>query len=174
MGHNFEEHLQNIREVLDRFRRYGLKLKLKKWELFVRKVKFLGRTVSKNKIEIGTSYTETVANWPTPKCSKDVEKFLGFVNYHRMFIKYLAQLVTPLYGLTGKHSFKWEVEQQMAFNNIKEIMCQPPVLAIPNQTGEFILDCDASDVVVAAELSQIQDGVERDIGYCSFALTPEQ
>ena len=174
MGRSFEEHLQNLRKVLDRFRRYGLKLKPKKCGLFVRKVEFLGRTVSKNNIEIGTSYTDTVANWPTPKCSKDVEKFLGFVNYHRMFIKNLAQLATPLYGLTGRHSFKWEVEQQTAFDSIKDIMCQPPVLAIPNQTGEFILDCDASDVAVAAELSQIQDGVECVIGYCSFALTPEQ
>ena len=66
------------------------------------------------------------------------------------------------------------MEQQTVFDSIKDIMCQPPVLAIPNQTGEFILDCDASDVAVAAELSQIQDGVERVIGYCSFALTPEQ
>ena len=87
MGRSFEEHLQNLREVLDRFPRYGLKLKPKKCELSVRKVEFLGRTVSKNNIEIGTSYTDTVANWLTPKCSKDVEKFLGFVNYHRKFIK---------------------------------------------------------------------------------------
>jgi len=48
------------------------------------------------------------------------------------------------------------------------------VLTLPNTSDPFILDVDASHVALGAELSQVQDGVERVISYSSCALTPEQ
>ena len=48
------------------------------------------------------------------------------------------------------------------------------MLALPNNTDPFILDVDASDVAIGAELIQIQDGAERVIAFSSFCLTPEQ
>lgn len=50
----------------------------------------------------------------------------------------------------------------------------PPVLTLPNQSDEFILDTDASDTAIGAELLQIQNGEEKVIAYGSMALTPEQ
>lgn len=53
-------------------------------------------------------------------------------------------------------------------------MLSPPVLSIPNGEDTFILDTDASDVAIGAELLQVQDGVERVIAYGSYALSREQ
>lgn len=50
----------------------------------------------------------------------------------------------------------------------------PPVLALQNNKDPFILDVDASDVAIGAELIQVQDGAERVIAFSSFSLTPEQ
>jgi hypothetical protein len=53
-------------------------------------------------------------------------------------------------------------------------MVRAPVLALPNMTDPFILDTDASDKSVGAELIQIQEGEERAVAYRSLTLTPEQ
>jgi hypothetical protein len=53
-------------------------------------------------------------------------------------------------------------------------MVRAPVLALPNATDPFILDTDASDKSVGAELIQIQEGGERAVAYGSLTLTPEQ
>ena len=45
---------------------------------------------------------------------------------------------------------------------------------MPNTTDQFILDVDASNVAIGAELIQVQNGAERVIAYSSFSLTPEQ
>lgn len=86
-GKDFHEHLSNIKEVLERFRSFGLKLKPKKCVVFKQEVEFLGRTVTKNGLGIGSNYIDTINKWPIPTCTKDVERFCGFANYHRNFIK---------------------------------------------------------------------------------------
>ena len=61
---------------------------------------------------MGPGYVDTITDWPIPKCTKDVEKFCGFANYHRNFIQDFAELAVPLYAITGKNKFHWDEEQQ--------------------------------------------------------------
>ena len=174
LGRTFDEHLENLREVLGRFREYNLKLKPRKCTLFKRKVKFLGRLVGENTVEVDPESVEGVKDWPIPKCTKDVESFLGFVNYHREHIPRLAEIAEPLYSLTGKAPFQWDEVKQLAFEKLKETLLSPEVLAIPQNEGGFVLDCDASDSAVAAELSQYQDGVLKPVAFGSKKLSPLQ
>ncbi|MCU7901933.1 MAG: DDE-type integrase/transposase/recombinase [Candidatus Thiodiazotropha sp. (ex Lucinoma aequizonata)] len=174
MGRDFDDHLLNLREALTRFRQYGLKLKPKKCIFFQKRVEFLGRFVSQNTLEMAQRDIKVVQQWPVPKCTKDVERFLGLVNYHRVFIKDFAGLAVPLYQITGKKKYTWGDEQEAAFVSLKEALLQPSVLALPNQVDDFVLDTDASDTAVGAELLQIQNGEEKVIAFGSFALTPEQ
>ena len=174
LGMSFEDHLKNLAEAFERFRQYGLKLKARKCILFQSEVEFLGRIVSSNQLKMSTKDITTVTDWPVPKTSKEVERFLGLANYHRSFIKDFAVMAQPLYGLTGKNKFKWDDEEQMAFDELKEALTNPPVLTLPNSYDSFILDTDASDFCIGAELIQVQDGQERVIAYSSFTLTPEQ
>ena len=53
-------------------------------------------------------------------------------------------------------------------------MIKAPVLTIPTKIDKYILDCDASDYAIGAELIQVQNGEERTIAFASFALDPEQ
>jgi hypothetical protein len=99
---------------------------------------------------------------------------LGFANYHRSFIKDLAKVSGPLYEITGKAKFQWKEPQQQAFDRLKALLLSAPVLALPNKTDYYILDTDASDRAIGAELIQVQNGEERVIAYGSFILTPEQ
>ena len=174
VGSSFEHHLKNIGDVLLRFRQHNLKLKPKKCILFQREVKFLGKIVSGNGISVNPDNVSAVANWPVPKSTKDVEKFLGFINYHRDHIKDCGKTSECLYQLTGKKPFIWNSEHDQAFKLLKEALISAPVLAYPKPDDPFILDTDASNNAVGAELIQIQDGVARVICYGSFVLTPQQ
>ena len=174
LGDSFETHLSNLRRVLQRFRKYGLHLKPKKCVLFQEEVEFLGRQVSNQGLSLSQENIKAVIDWPLPKTTREVEQFLGLVNYHRLFLKDLAKIAVPLYNITGKNKFKWEEEQEMAFANIKTLITTAPLLGLPNSKDPFILDTDASDYAIGAELIQIQNGEERVISFGSLALSHEQ
>ncbi|XP_062602775.1 uncharacterized protein LOC134264500 [Saccostrea cucullata] len=175
LGQNFEEHLINLRAVFERFRTHNLKLKPKKCHLFRKELQFLGRLVTEKGVSITTESVKCMAEWPTPKCKKDLEAFLGYVNYHREHIKSFAEIAAPLYTLTGpKTKFIWNKEKDTAFISLKEAMTNPAVLGYPSDDGMFILDTDASDMAIGAELSQIQCGKEVLISFNSKTLTSTQ
>ena len=173
MGKDFESHMENLEKVFERFRQYGIKLKPVKCE-FCTKTTFLGRQVNGEGLAIGENYVLTIKEWKAPRNLKEVEQFLGFVNYHRTFIKDLSRIAAPLTELTRKKPWKWGEEQQTAFEKLKSALQTTPVLAIPDKTGTFVLDTDASDKAIGAELIQIQNGQERVLSYGSFTLSPAQ
>ncbi|XP_041376682.1 uncharacterized protein LOC121389136 [Gigantopelta aegis] len=174
MGKDQGDHLTNLRSVFNRFREYGLKFKPKKCELFQTKVEFLGRVIGPNGVEMGTGYADSVREWPIPRCTREVESFLGFANYHRNFIANFAEIAVPLYEITGKKTFMWGPAQEAAWVKIKDALVSTPVLTLPNKDDPFILDTDASDKAIGAELSQLQNGIERTVAYASCSLTSEQ
>ena len=174
LGKSFEDHLKNLREVMERLQTYNLKLKPRKCIFFQKQTKFLGRIVSGSSISVDPDSLEPVANWPVPRCTREVESFLGFANYNREHIPRLAELAEPLYGLTGKNKFVWEEMHREAFEAIKAALLKPVVLSLPTSNDTFVLDVDASNVAVAAQLSQIRDGIEVPVSYGSKSLTPQQ
>ena len=138
------------------------------------KVEYLDRTEGRNGMKISKHFLNTMGKWQVHNCSKEVERFCGFANYYWNFIKGFAEISTPLYRLTGKKKFQWEPEHQNACEKFRSALCSAPVLDLPTKTGRFILDTDASEFAIGAELLQVQNGEERCISYCSFSLTPEQ
>jgi hypothetical protein len=83
---------------------------------------------------------EEVRNWTTPATIKDVEKFLGFANFYRRFIKNFSMIAAPLNALKGgkvEKVWKWESEEQNAFDAIKKAITSEPVLTLPNKEGKF-------------------------------------
>ena len=67
-------------------------------------MEFLGRVVSENSIAMSDVDIQTVKNWPTPRCSKDEERFAGLANYHRGFVKNFSKLASPLYQFVCKNN----------------------------------------------------------------------
>ena len=176
-GKTFQAHLTHLRAVFDRLSEAGLKLKPRKCHFCLQEVKFLGHIVSSDGIRTDPSKTEKVAAWPTPTCSRDVQKFLGLASYYRRFVKDFATIAKPLYRLTEKNAtFVWDDEAQSAFSNLRQRLVTAPTLAFPNYDLPFVLDTDASDVGIGAVLSQRQkDGSEHVVAYASRTLSrPER
>ena len=166
-----EEHLERLVTVLNRLKSAGLKLKPEKCSLFRRSVSFLGHVISEAGIATDPVKTKAVAEWPVPTSLKEVRSFIGLASYYRRFVKGFAALAAPLHALTKKgQSFVWTADAQSSFDALKEALTSPPILTMPNDSGEFVLDTDASDKTIGSVLSQIQDGVERVIAYASRSL----
>ena len=116
---------------------------------------------------------EDVKCWPVPDCLKSVRQFLGFVGYYRRFIPRFADIVEPLVALTGKDvPFVWRPECAAAFLLLRDALVRAPILAFPTESGDYVLDTDASNFGLGGVLSQIQNDQERVIAYCSRALRP--
>ncbi len=175
LGKSASDHIKNLREVFERFRSFGLKLKPKKCLLFREEIEFLGRLVNSQGMALTDHSIEVIKGWAQPESAKDVQRFLGLANYHRNFIKNFSHKAEPLSRLLRKdNEFEWGEEQIQAFNQLKEELISKNVLAIPTRTGEFILDTDASDKAIGAELLQVQNGEERVIAYGSYTLSSAQ
>jgi hypothetical protein len=171
VGHTFQEHLLNLRKVLQRFREARLKLNPEKCQLLQKEVRYLGHIVSPEGVTTDPEKLEAVREWPTPRNKHEVRSFLGLCTYYRRFIFGFADIAKPLTRLTEeKRSYQWTPDVEAAFQALKEALCAAPILAYPQPGGKFIVDTDASNVGVGGVLSQLQDGQERVISYYSKTL----
>ena len=166
-----EQHLKRLEAVFDRLKKAGLKLKPEKCCFFRKSVTFLGHVISDRGIETDPAKTKAVSEWPTPTSVMEVRTFVGLASYYRRFVKNFANIAAPLHALMKKDvAFEWTPEAQESFTALKLALTSPPVLAMPNDTGKFTLDTDASEKTIGAVLSQVQDGNERVIAYASRSL----
>jgi hypothetical protein len=168
-----DEMFGRLRIVLDRIKKAGLKFKPNKCFLFRRQVAFLGHQVSGDGVKPDPEKTKVVEKWPQPRCTKDVRAFLGLCGYYRRFVAKFADIARPLYRLTEKdQDFSWPEEAQLAFQRLKDMLCNAPILAYPDISRPFTLDCDASNEGLGAVLSQVgDDGSERPVAYHARAFS---
>ena len=171
LGRDFDSHMVNLSDVLRRFEQYGMKLKPKKCQLLQDSVVFLGRLVSREGVQVPPGEITRIGNWGVPLCKRDVQSFIGVLNFHRDHIPKFALVAKPLYDVLGlSATFSCGTEQAKAFDALRQKLMEAPVLAYPNSEDLFILDTDASNHAIRAELLQVQNGVERLIGFGSFVL----
>ena len=162
LGRDFDSHVVNRSDVLRRFEQYGMKLKPKKCQFLQDSVVFLGRLVSREGVQVPPGEITRFVNWGVLLCKRDVQSFIGVLNFHRDHIPTFALVAKPLYDVMGPSAtFSWGREQEKAFDALKQKPMEAPVLSYPNSEDVFILDTDASDHAIGAELLQVQNGVER-------------
>ena len=131
-----------------------LYIKPEKYVWKARKIGFLGVVIGPDGKEMEAEKVDGVLSWPQPKNVKDVRKFLGLTNYYRRFIKDFARVARPMNVLTRKdEKWRWEKMQQKAFDKLKRIFTNKPVLAVPDLDKEFRVEADASNYATGGVLS---------------------
>ena len=171
---SIEDQFLALETVLRRLIANGAKAKPNKCLFFQPQIEALGRIATGGQIEIAERHIAAVKDWPTPHNKKTLQRFLGFVNYHREWLKNLASIAKPLYKHTKKKSkFHWGKAEDKAFRTIRNMLISPPVLVLPTDQDDFILDTDGSANGLGAVLSQVQDGKERVVAYASATTTAD-
>ena len=167
-----DDHLRRLEIVFSRLRAAHLKLKPSKCKILQKSVTFLGHVVSDEGLATDPEKISAVINWPRPVNQTEVRSFLGLCSYYRRFVRDFAAVASPLHALTGKNKvFRWDEACEQSFQQLKIRLTSSPILAMPTDSGHFILDTDACDISIGAVLSQVQDGAERVIAYASRKLS---
>ena len=182
----FDDHVTHLRALFRRMARYDLKLNIEKCHLGFRKVNYLGFEVSSDGVRPGQSKCQVIQDWGPPATKKQIQSFIGLVNYFRRHVNRFQAYASKLTDLTKKDS-KWKggelpADALEAFNKLKEMLISRPILRFPDYSREFVLSVDASTGVsgedgtnhgggLGAVLSQFgPDGEEWVIAYASRGL----
>jgi len=172
----FDSHLKVLTDVAYCLRKAGLTINIEKSKFLIKEVKYLGYIVGNGILRSDPDKISAVKDYPPPKSTKQLRRFLGMAGWYRRFIKDFSVLTVPLTDLLKKgQKFAWNNQAQLAFETLKEKLCTAPVLTSPNYEKPFIIQCDASQLGVGAVLSQAnEEGFEIPIAYFSQKLNKAQ
>lgn len=155
-GRTVEDHNEILKDVFNRIRESGLRINPEKCKFYQKELVFLGHTISAEGVKTNETKIQEIRNAEEPKCSSKLRSFLGLTNYYRRFIKDYARIATPLYeAISGcDKALIWTETCRKSFENLKDKLCNAPILDYPRENRMFILDTDASFGAIGAVLSQ--------------------
>jgi hypothetical protein len=143
-----------VDRVLHLLSQHQLLLKQSKCAFGASEVEYLGHLVGKDGIRVDPKNIEPMQDCPHPNTLKIFHGFLGLTSYYRKFVKNYGKIATPLTALLKKNSFTWTPTAAQDFQTLKMAMCTTLVLALPDFTNTFVLECDASGKVIGVVLMQ--------------------
>ncbi|GJY16727.1 putative reverse transcriptase domain-containing protein [Tanacetum coccineum] len=150
-----DEHEVHLRLVLELLKKEELYAKFSKCEFWLQEVQFLGHVFNQNGIHVDPSKIEAVKNWKAPMTPSEIRSFLGLTGYYRRFIANFSKIAKPLTSLTQKNKkYEWGIEQEEAFQTLKDNLCNAPILSLPDGVENFIVYCDASNQGLGCVLMQ--------------------
>lgn len=165
---SLEEHTEHVRDVLQRLLENKLYVKAEKCDFHVSSTSFLGYVIEEGQLRADPAKVEAVRDWPAPTTRKQLQRFLGFANFYRRFVRGYSQIAAPLTKLTStKHNFTWSPEADLAFQELKNRFTNAPILVHPDPERQFVVEVDASDSGVGAVLSQ-RNPKDNKLHPCAF------
>jgi hypothetical protein len=167
-----KEYCCHLKKVFLKCRRFGLSLNPKKYLFAMKEGKLLGHIVSTEGVRIDPNQVEAIQTLSLPRSVKEVQAFLGKINFLRRFVSNFAELVKHITIMLKKgNKVKWTVEPRKSFDQIKKALTEAPVLISPDYSKDFLIFSFASfDTVVVVLLQKNDVGIEQPISFFSRAL----
>ncbi|CAF1667312.1 unnamed protein product, partial [Adineta ricciae] len=171
-GKNEDEHFKTLEMVLEKLVDFGLCCNMDKCSFFEDEVVYLGYIINSNGKQPDPSRVTTIQNLPVPKDVKQVEAFIGKINYYGKFIQNFSNLCSPLNRLRQKDvKWNWDASCQKAFDVLKKQLSEATLLVHFDQHLPLILATDASNYGIGAVLMhRYSDGSEKPIAHASKTL----
>ncbi|XP_024011282.1 uncharacterized protein LOC112086545 [Eutrema salsugineum] len=144
----------HVRQVFKLLQAHRLFLKQSKCLFRQQEIGYLGHVISHDGVKVDQSKITAITDWPRPGSVRAVRGFLRLSGYYRKFIRDYGIIAAPLTRLLKKTGFSWDETAEESFVALKKSLSESPVLALPDFSKDFIIECDASDSGIGAVLQQ--------------------
>lgn len=176
---NAQMHKEHLRQLCKRLSEYGVSINLAKCLFGVKELNFLSHCITEYGITPSQDRVECIKNFPIPKSIKQIQRFIGMVNYYHRFIPKLAELLAPIYSYLAQEAknknknkiVTWSEELDTIFQKTKNALVNITMLAHPQRQGKFAIATDASDIALGAVLQQASTSGWQPLAFFSRKLS---
>nr|GEW00533.1 putative reverse transcriptase domain-containing protein [Tanacetum cinerariifolium] len=113
-SNNKEDHEEHLMIILDLLKNEKLYAKFSKYDFWLESVQFLGYVIDSKGVHVDPAKVKAIQNW--------------------------SALTTPM----EKNKYEWDMEDEEAFQTLKQKLCSAPILSLPEGAENFVVNCDAS------------------------------
>ncbi len=152
------DHVDHVKQILKRLRKFKLYASLKKCEFFITKVNFLEFVL------MNSSRIDIIKTWLRLKMYWKIQVFLRFINFYRRFIHHYFQIAESLTELlrdsvkdVKTNSFIWSSEAKQAFNQLRDVFMRAFILRHFDSERHIHIEIDTFNYAVVNILSQSDD-----------------
>ncbi|GBO34667.1 Transposon Tf2-6 polyprotein [Araneus ventricosus] len=139
-GNDEASHDAIMSKVLERARSANIKFNPDKLQYRVSEVQYVGQIISKSGIKSDPDHIKAIVEMPTPKSKTEVRRLLGMINFLPKFIPNVSKVTAPLRQIIHENvEFNWGKEQEMSFENIKELLTKTPILKVFSANDEIVI-----------------------------------
>jgi hypothetical protein len=178
---NAEEHAIHLCQLFTRLREHRLVINVEKCVFGASSIPFLGHHLLAERVKPLPENVAAVTDFPRPSTVKELQMFLGMVNFYHGFLPGATRALKPLTdclhgGPKGPTAVEWNGEREVAFTEVKQMLTSATRLAHPAQAAKLSLAVDASSTHIGACLQQKRagsPGLEL-LGFFSKKLEPAQ
>lgn len=172
-----DEHSKHLRALFERLVEHGLSINPSKCTFGVSSLDFLGCEINSNGITPSSSRVDAILNFPAPKSIKQLQRFLGMVNFYHRFLPKITNFSAILYDFlaleqkSATKEFNWTENCNEAFECVKQSLAKRTLLAHPIPEAPYCIVTDASAVAVGGVLQQYNSKAWEPLGFFSKKLS---
>lgn len=166
------EHLVSLNKIFEKLNQVGLKIQIDKCNFFNKETEYLGHVLTSRGIKPNPNKISVIQDLKLPNSTKQIKSFLGITGYYRKFVKDYAKVAQPIVKYLKKN-VKINTNDPSyitAFEKLKELITNYPILRYPNIEKRFKLITDASNFALGAVLTQD----EHPVCYASRTLNDHE
>ena len=171
-----EEHMQHLTLFFQVLQDNGLTINPAKCTFAASSLKFLGHMVSEDGLVPLPRHVGAIQDFPPPSDLKQLQQFLGLINFYRRFLPSIARILKPLTDLLRGNPklLVWSPAAESAFVTAKAALVAAVPLTHPAPNAKLSLAVDASDSHVGGVLQQLEGRAWRPLAFFSQKLSPTQ
>jgi len=177
-GKTEEEFLANLESVFEKFKAHNITLNPKKCRFGQSAIEYLGQIIDKDGLRFSREKLDGVLNFNTPVVIKDLQKFIGLVNWFRDHIPNLSEEMKLLREMEEEakksRKLRWTDERRAQFEKLKQMFNDLQSLYFLVEGGTVKVYTDASDYAIGGYVCQVINGIEQPVGFMSKTLTHDQ
>ena len=173
---DMKAHLAHVQQAIHALTAANLILNPNKCHFAQTSIYLLGFCISHNGITLDPRKVSNAVQWPVPQNGKDIQRFMGIINYFRSHIPNVSQISAPLEALREKGCLKglWGNDHTLRFNKLKEALVANVPLKYPNLHEPFYVATDASNYGIGAVLFQRQNNKTQYVGFMARSLSKSE